>query len=176
MERQSWRSVPIPPPSPSWCSGWPRWPPTTYGRWAHLPRRPHWIPLVLHWNGAPWRCATIPAFPSGGQLRDLVALSPTNVYAVGLDGEGFNAVTLVLHADWVSWTRPATPSPPVGPKLYDAAAVGPSTVWGVGCRYDQRVAANQTLTIRTLVWLPCLMPWKVLDWRRVWVRSGGPVP
>jgi hypothetical protein len=49
----------------------------------------------------------------------------------------------------VSWTKQATPSPPVGPKLYGAAATGPSTVWGAGYRYDQRAAANQTLTIRT---------------------------
>jgi hypothetical protein len=38
---------------------------------------------------------------------------------------------------------------PVGPKLYGAAAIGPGTVWGVGYRYDQRLAANQTFTIRT---------------------------
>lgn len=110
---------------------------------------PHWIPLVLHWNGTAWSRATIPAFPAGGQLRDVVALSSTNVYAVGLDGEGFNAQTLVLHWNGVSWTRQVTPSPPVGPKLYGAAAIGPSTVWAVGYRYDQRAAANQTLTIRT---------------------------
>jgi hypothetical protein len=49
----------------------------------------------------------------------------------------------------VAWARQATPSPPGGPKLYGAAAVGPSTIWGVGYRYDQRLAANQTFTIRT---------------------------
>jgi hypothetical protein len=110
---------------------------------------PHWIPLVLHWNGTTWSRATIPAFPSGGQLRDVVALSPTDLYAVGLDGEGFNARTLVLHWNGATWTSQATPSPPVGPKLYGAAAVGPGAVWGVGYRYDQGLGANQTLTLRT---------------------------
>jgi hypothetical protein len=82
-------------------------------------------------------------------LFGVAALAPTNVYAVGLDGEGLNARTLVLHWNGVSWAKQATPSPPVGPKLYGAAAIGPSTVWAVGYRYDQRLAANQTLTTRT---------------------------
>jgi hypothetical protein len=110
---------------------------------------PHWIPIILHWNGTTWSRATIPAFPSGGQLRDVVALSPTNVYAAGLDGEGFNARSLVLHWDGTSWTRETTPSPSGGPKLYGAAAVAPSTVWGVGYRYDQQLFGNRTFTIRT---------------------------
>jgi hypothetical protein len=94
--------------------------------------------------------AMIPAFTAGGQLRDIVALSATNIYTVGLDGEGFNARSLVLHWDGQSWTREVTPSPQVGPKMYGAAVVAPRTVWGVGYRYDQGVAANQTLTMRTV--------------------------
>ena len=146
----SWRSVPIPQPSPIMLFGVAAVASNHVWAVGHTYLGgPHWIPLVLHWNGTAWSRATIPAFPAGGQLRDVVALSPTNVYAVGLDGEGFNARTLVLHWNGVSWARQATPSPPVGPKLYGAAAVGPSTVWGVGYRYDQGLAANQTLTVRT---------------------------
>jgi hypothetical protein len=146
----SWTSVAIPQPSPIMLFGAEALAPNDVWAVGHTyPGGPHWIPLVLHWDGAAWSRATLPVFPAGGQLRDVVALSPTNVYAVGLDGEGFNAQTLVLHWNGVSWTKQATPSPPVGPKLYGAAAVGPSTVWGVGYRYDQRAAANQTLTIRT---------------------------
>jgi hypothetical protein len=108
-----------------------------------------WVPLILHWNGTAWSRATIPAFPSGGQLRDVVALSPTNVYAVGTDGEGTSGRSLVLRWDGRSWTREATPSPQVGPKLFGAAAIAPATVWGVGYRYDQGAGANRTVTIRT---------------------------
>jgi len=109
------------------------------------PGGPHWIPAILHWDGNAWIRATIPAFPGGGQLRDIVALSPSNVYAVGLDGEGLNAKSLVLHWDGTTWTRETTP----GPKLYGAATVTPSTVWGVGYGYNQTVGANQTATVRT---------------------------
>ncbi|HET6750030.1 MAG TPA: hypothetical protein VFL71_12305 [Actinomycetes bacterium] len=145
----SWRSVPIPQPSPIMLFGVVTLAPNDVWAVGHTYLGgPHWVPSVLHWDGTAWSRATIPAFPSGGQLRDVVALSPTNVYAVGLDGEGFNARSLVLHWDGGSWTRQATPSPPVGPKLYGAAAIGPSTVWGVGDRYDQRLAANQSFTIR----------------------------
>jgi hypothetical protein len=146
----SWRSVPIPQPSPIMLFGVVALAPNDVWAVGHTYLGgPHWVPLVLHWDGTAWSRATIPAFPSGGQLRDVVALSATNVYAVGLDGEGFNARSLVLHWDGGSWTRQATPSPPVGPKLYGAAAIGPSTVWGVGYRYDQGLAANQSFTIRT---------------------------
>jgi hypothetical protein len=145
-----WRSVPIPQPSPIMLFGVEALAPDNVWAVGHTYLGgPHWIPLILHWDGTTWSRATIPAFPSGGQLRDIVALSPTNIYAVGLDGEGFNAETLVLHWDSTAWTKQVTPSPPVGPKLYGAAAVGPSTVWGVGYRYDPDLLANQTLTIRT---------------------------
>ena len=146
----AWSQVPIPQPSPIMLFGVEALSPTDVWAVGHTyVGGPHWIPLILHWDGATWTRATLPVFPSGGQVRDIVALSPTNIYAVGLDGEGFNAQSLVLHWDGVSWTQQAAPRPRVGPKLYGAAAVSPSTVWGVGYRYDQRANDNQTLTIRT---------------------------
>lgn len=146
----SWTSAPIPQPSPIMLFGVEALAADDVWAVGHTYLGgPHWIPLILHWNGATWSRAAIPAFPAGGQLRDIVALSATNIYAVGLDGEGFNARTLVLHWDGTAWTRESTPSPQVGPKLYGAAAVGPGTVWGVGYRYVQAAGANQTLTLRT---------------------------
>jgi hypothetical protein len=109
----------------------------------------HWIPLVLHWNGTAWTRATIPVPEFGGQLRDIEAISPTNVYAIGFAGEGSFADTLVLHWDGTSWSRQTTPSPDTGPKLYGAATVAPSTVWAAGYRYEESLLANQTLTLRT---------------------------
>jgi hypothetical protein len=146
----SWSSVAIPQPSQVMLFGVTAMSPNNVWAVGHTYLGgAHWIPLILHWDGTAWSRATIPDFPSGGQLRDIVALSPTNVYAVGLDGEGFNADTLVLHWDGISWTKEDTPSPPEGSKLYGAVAISPSTVWGVGYRYDEDLGANQTLTIRT---------------------------
>jgi len=142
----SWVSVPLPQPSQVMLFGVEALAPNNVWAVGHTyPGGPHWIPAIYHWNGSAWSRATIPAFPNGGQLRDIVALSPSNVYAVGLDGEGLNAASLVLHWDGTAWTRETT----AGPKLYGAAAVSPSTVWGVGYGYNQNVGANQTATIRT---------------------------
>jgi hypothetical protein len=109
---------------------------------------PHWIPLVLHWDGVTWSRANIPVFQDGGQLRDVVALSATDVYAVGFAGEGTNAETLVLHWDGTAWTRQTTPSPGTGPMLYGAATAGTATVWAAGHRYEPSLFAFQTLTLR----------------------------
>ena len=111
------------------------------------PGGPRWIPLILHWDGTAWTQATIPPFPQGGQLRDVVSRSPTNVDAVGFAGEGTNADTLVLHWDGTSWTRQPTPSPPTGPKLYGAAIAG-NTTWAAGYRYQPARFGNVTLTLR----------------------------
>lgn len=142
-----WISVPIPQPSQVMLFGVAALAADDVWVVGHTyPGGPHWIPVILHWNGTTWSRASIPAFPGGGQLRDIVALSPTNVYAVGLDGEGFNAKSLVLHWDGRTWNKELTPGPG---KLYGAAAITPSTIWATGYRYDQRLNANQTFTIRT---------------------------
>ena len=140
----AWTSVPLPQPSPVMLFGVATVAPNDVWAVGHrYPGGPHWIPGIWHWDGTSWTPASIPAFPGGGQLHDVVALSPSNVYAVGLDGEGFSAKSLVLHWDGASWTRESTP----GPALYGAATVAPSTIWGAGYGYNQTVAANQTFTI-----------------------------
>jgi hypothetical protein len=144
-----WTSVPLSPSSPVMLFGVEAIAANDVWVVGHTyPGGPHWVPAIWHFDGATWSRATIPAFPGGGQLRDIVALSPSNVYAVGLDGEGFNAKSLVLHYDGATWTREATPSPPGGPKLYGAAASG-NSVSAVGYRYDQALMANQTFAITT---------------------------
>jgi hypothetical protein len=110
---------------------------------------PHWIPVILHWDGVSWSRSTIPVPQFGGQLRDIVSFSATNVYAIGFSGESGFAETLVLHWNGTSWTEEPTPSPGSSPKLYGGAAVGPSTVWAVGYRFKESLFDNQTLTLRT---------------------------
>jgi hypothetical protein len=111
------------------------------------PGGPHWIPVILHWDGTEWTRATIPPFPQGGQLRDVVSRSPTNVDAVGFAGEGTNADTLVLQWNGASWAREPTPSPPVGSRLYGATIAG-NTSWVAGYRYRPARNGNVTLTLR----------------------------
>lgn len=146
----SWSALSIPNPSQVMLFGVEALAPNDVWAVGHTyVGGPHWIPLILHWDGAAWTRATIPVPEFGGQLRDIVALSPTNIYAVGFAGEGTFAETLVLHWDGTSWTRQATPSPEAGPKLYGAATVAPTTVWAAGYRYEESLFANQTLTLRS---------------------------
>lgn len=146
----SWVSVPVALAEPIQLFGVTVLAPDDVWAVGHLyPGGPHFIPLVLHWDGTAWTRVPLPAFPNGGQLRDIVALTPTDVYAVGFEGEGLNSETLVLRWDGASWTRQVTPSPAVGSRLFGAAAVSPGTVWAVGFRYEPSRFANQTVTLRT---------------------------
>jgi hypothetical protein len=146
----SWQNVSIPNPSQVMLFGVRALAPNDVWAVGHTyVGGPHWIPVILHWDGASWSRSTIPVPEFGGQLRDVVSFSATNVYAVGFSGEGTFAETLVLHWNGTSWTSQSTPSPGIGPKLFGGAVVGPSTVWAVGYRYEESVFANQTLTLRT---------------------------
>jgi hypothetical protein len=146
----SWRAVPVPVTGPAVLYGVVALSPTD--AWAvgyAYPGGPHWIPLVLHFNGVSWTRASIPLPPASGQLHDVVALSPTNVYAVGYADSATPAETYVLHWDGRTWTRERTPSPAASPQLTGAAAVGPETIWATGQRVDQTSYDYRTLTVRT---------------------------
>jgi hypothetical protein len=84
-------------------------------------------PYVAQFNGTSWRRIATPAVE--GQLTDIVALSTSDIIAVGTTAGG----PLVLHWNGSSWTREATPNPGT---VTGAAAVGPSTYWAVGYRFD----------------------------------------
>ena len=146
----TWENVTIPQPSQVMLFGVRAVAPNDVWAVGHTyVGGPHWIPVILHWDGVSWSRAMIPVPEFGGQLRDVVSLSATNVYAIGFSGESGFAGTLVLHWDGTSWTTEPTPSPQSSPKLYGGAAIAPSTVWAAGYRYRPSLLANQTLTLRT---------------------------
>jgi hypothetical protein len=85
-------------------------------------------PVLLHWDGQSW--ARIPLGPGRGQLADIVAIGPDDVWAVGHSGnEDF--LPLTLHWDGATWHR--VPTPPIERGyLLDVSASGPNDVWAVG--------------------------------------------
>jgi hypothetical protein len=99
-------------------------------------------PYVAHFDGMSWRRVATPAIAGGGQLTDVVALSPSTVVAVGRS----NGAPLVLRWDGTSWTRDVTPGVS-NPYLTAAAAGGSGTVWAVGYRFELNAYANRTLTM-----------------------------
>ncbi len=99
-------------------------------------------PYVARFDGTAWRRMATPTLAGGGQLTDVVALSPSNVVAVGRS----NGAPLVLRWDGTSWTRESTPAS-ANPYLTGAAASGPNAVWVVGYRFELNAYSNRTLTM-----------------------------
>jgi len=104
-------------------------------------------PLIEHFNGKQWQFVTAPFSGLGGQLYGVVALSPTNAWAVGLTtlakvGNaqqflGSPVQTLIEHWDGQSWQ--VVPTPNVGTPsvfqrnvLYGIAALSPTDIWTAG--------------------------------------------
>jgi hypothetical protein len=99
-------------------------------------------PYAAHFDGTSWHNVAPPTIAGGGQLTDVVALSASNVVAVGRA----NGAPLVLRWNGTSWTRDTTPTFS-SPYLTGAAAAGPNGVWAIGYSFDLNAYANRTLTV-----------------------------
>jgi hypothetical protein len=90
---------------------------------------------VQFWDGDTWARAATPDPGVGGSVQDVVAISPTDVWAVEhferRDGE---VETMALHFDGDKWTRVNTPSPRSNTALMDVHAASATDVWAVGSR------------------------------------------
>jgi hypothetical protein len=90
--------------------------------------------LALHWDGTSWQL--IPSANVAGSNNELyavVALSPSDVWAVGYWGNaasGFS--TLIEHWDGISWSIVASPNSSGDNFLQAVSATGPSDIWAVG--------------------------------------------
>lgn len=89
--------------------------------------------IAYHWDGVSWKQMTVSKRGQFAQLNDVVAISPTDVWAVGFysrfDERGVE--TLVAHYDGVEWSHVPAPSPSDAAVLnaVDSAA---GKVWAVG--------------------------------------------
>ncbi len=107
-------------------------------------------PLILHWDGTRWHVslASILSTQGSNALNGVVALSPTNVYAVGYQVNPVNSgvITLVEHWDGTKWTVMQTPNANQNGNLLNAVtAVSPTDIWAVGSLVDQTNTSNLTL-------------------------------
>jgi len=99
-------------------------------------------PYVARFDGVSWRRVATPTIAGGGELTDVVALSPSTVVAVGRS----NGAPLVLRWNGTSWTRETAPASS-NPFVTAAAAGGPNAVWAVGYRFELNAYSNRTLTM-----------------------------
>jgi hypothetical protein len=109
--------------------------------------------IAMHYDGTAWTLVSTPS-PSDGALESAVALSPTDIWAVGYAG----SKTLVEHWNGTAWS--VVPSPN-GSKpssiLSDIADAGSGQLWAVGTTYDDLTVTAKTLTER----------WNGTSWRIV---------
>jgi len=98
-------------------------------------------PFVVHFDGTSWRRIPTPSVETGATLNDVVAVSASNVVAVGTSAN--TGQSLVLHWNGSSWTRETVDSTA---KLTGAAAVGPRTFWAVGNTFALNAYEERTFT------------------------------
>jgi len=87
--------------------------------------------LVLHWNGSAWsRVASPDVGDAQTVLKDVVALSPTNAWAVGYTTSfGGGASAVALHWNGASWSVASAPA--LG-TLDTVAALSATDIWASG--------------------------------------------
>jgi hypothetical protein len=86
--------------------------------------------LAMHWDGSTWTVVRTPNATFDNFLYDVVAITPTDAWAVGFGGTHGKALT--FHWDGVAWTRVANPDVPGGPFLNSIDAVASNDVWTAG--------------------------------------------
>jgi alpha-tubulin suppressor-like RCC1 family protein len=114
------------------------------------------LPYVLHWNGTAWSLTQLPnAGTEGSNLRDTVALSATDVWAVGItDQTDGGLLALTEHYNGTSWSI----SPALDPgqlasapdnSLQGVASPAPGALWAVGAQEMQGQCCLRPLALTT---------------------------
>lgn len=82
--------------------------------------------LIMHYDGTAWRNSPLPAnlINTGGELLDVRAIAPNDVWAVG---DVTTGGIMMLHYDGIAWSRVASHG---GGGAF--AALGPNDIWAVG--------------------------------------------
>jgi hypothetical protein len=105
--------------------------------------------LIEHWNGSRWSVVTSPNSGTGeNTLGAAVALSASDIWAVGYRNNPGHRRTLTEHYDGSTWKIVASPSVGSGDSFLFGDAVDPAgTVWAVGTdpvSYSQTLAMTRT--------------------------------
>ncbi|MDQ2714320.1 MAG: hypothetical protein M3Z08_05380 [Chloroflexota bacterium] len=94
--------------------------------------------LIEHWNGSAWSVFNSPATPLGdGVLNGVVAISPTNAWAVGYafsESSNSEQHPLIEHWNGASWAIVASPTSGAGGQLSAITALSATDIWAVGYR------------------------------------------
>ncbi len=118
--------------------------------------------LIEHWNGSAWRVVASPTAPLGdSSLNGVVAISPTNAWAVGDTFNDSNTdITqpLIEHWNGSAWTVVASPTVANGAFLSAVTALSATDIWVVGSGNSH----GQTLSTQTLI-----LHWNGKTWSEI---------
>ena len=107
--------------------------------------------VVEHWNGARWATVTLPSIWAGldAHLFDVLAVSPTDVWAAGSIGELGQSRALIIHRSAAGWTRFTLNQIPTGSGqgfLYGLGGSSHTNLWAVGLLGKKPLALHFTGT------------------------------
>jgi hypothetical protein len=89
--------------------------------------------FTLHWDGTTWTHIPSPSIPGTlNILRDVTAVAPNDVWAVGYYWVGNNNATLAMHWDGTQWTIVTTPNTNTETTFFAVDALASNDVWAVG--------------------------------------------
>jgi hypothetical protein len=113
-------------------------------------------PYMLHWNGSSWALTKVPnAGTEGSSLRATVALSPTDVWAVGdTDQDDGGLLALTEHFNGSHWSISPALDPGQLAGLPDSTLAGLASpaagqLWAVGAQEIPGQCCVRTLAMRT---------------------------
>src|SRR5262249_41623106 len=87
--------------------------------------------LVEHWDGSAWSVVDSPNGPDNNGLGSVVALSPSDVWAVGVTGNDLEQ-PLAEHYDGTSWSLTTLPHPGIADQLESVTGPKNGRVFAVG--------------------------------------------
>jgi uncharacterized repeat protein (TIGR01451 family) len=94
-------------------------------------------PLFEHWDGTEWKSGgTGPRIDHSAYIQAITALTPSNVWAVGYQGDGSPFGTLIMHRSNRGWKIVPSPNVGIDNHLQGIAALSPTNIWAVGYEYD----------------------------------------
>jgi hypothetical protein len=93
-------------------------------------------PLLLHWNGSKWLRQIVPSAARHATFYDLAAVSPSDVWAVGVSRLG---LARTMHYNGSGWRVVPAVNPGPSASLSGVAATSSSDVWAVGDQHGTLV-------------------------------------
>jgi hypothetical protein len=93
-----------------------------------------WRTLIEHWNGKRWTVVRSPRAAPSAILYDVTAVSPSDVWAVGLraNSSRLDQIPLIEHWNGTAWSLVASPRVPG--VLGEMAVASPDDIWAAGFR------------------------------------------